>query len=97
MTVFPVAAAICLLFGLVSYFLKRQRLFGIFRALLVVFLALWAADYVVIQNYAEGIKFLCTAVAVVAVLVLVFFIYQREFFLSSLVTMGGIAALWVYR
>jgi uncharacterized membrane protein (UPF0136 family) len=74
-----------------------MRLYHLFRALLFVFLAFWVGDYVISQNYAEGIKFMCTAVAAAAVLALIYYIYQREFFLSALATLGGISALWVYR
>jgi hypothetical protein len=97
MKVFPIAAALCAVVALVMLAMKRAGLPNLFWTLTVVFLALWGADYVVMLNYGEGIKFLCTAVAAAAVLVLIFHVYQREFFISSLVTMGGIAALWVYR
>lgn len=66
---------------------------GCFVAALVLFLCAFVAGF--LGSYG-GVKFLYVCVPVAAVLALVYYLYQREFFLVAL--QGGVAlfALWFY-
>lgn len=44
-----------------------------------------------------GVQFLCLGVPVAAVLALIYYLYQREFFLLALLGGVGLFALWSYR
>lgn len=47
--------------------------------------------------HAAGVQFMCAAIPAIAVLALVYYLFQREFFLIALAAGVGIAALWVIR
>lgn len=47
--------------------------------------------------YPDGVVILCGAVPVLAILALIYYLYQREFFLSSVLTGAGILVLWLFR
>ena len=92
------ALAATLVFG-VCWFLRRKKggssllLGGCAQASLAVFFCALVASF----WPTVGIPFLYVAVPVVAVLALIYYLYQREFFLVAL--QGGVAlfALWAYR
>lgn len=44
-----------------------------------------------------GMNIMMILPAVAAVLIVVYFLYQRVFFLNTLVTVGGLLVLWLYR
>ena len=64
--------------------------FGIALALLVI-------GVVTYTFFESGVRFLCGAVPAVAVLALIYYLYQREFFTSTVLAALGIAALWLIR
>ena len=58
---------------------------------------LWVVTAVAYYFFDEGVRILMVLPAIVAVLILVYFLYQRSFFINAVLTGGGIAALWLYR
>jgi len=83
--------------GLVLMLLKKDqpklRKGGIWMLASGAFLALSSALMYVL--YPRGSQLLCVAVPIVAVLGLVYYLFQREFFLSALVLGGTMFSLWV--
>lgn len=62
--------------------------------------ALFALSFTVILTYrfnGNGVELLGVVAPVTAVLALVYYLYQREFFCNTLFTGGGILCLWLYR
>lgn len=47
--------------------------------------------------HETGVRFMCAAIPAAAVLALVYYLFQREFFLIALSSAGAIAALWIIR
>ncbi|SMC64820.1 hypothetical protein [Papillibacter cinnamivorans] len=47
--------------------------------------------------YPNGIIILCGVIPIVAILALIYYLYQREFFVSSVLIGAGILVLWLYR
>ncbi len=62
-----------------------------------VVLFLWVVTLLAYHLYATGVRILMVLPAVAAVLILIFFLYQRAFFVNAILTGGGMAALWLYR
>lgn len=58
---------------------------------------LWVISLVTYLLYDEGLRLLMMLPAAGAVLILIFFLYQRPFFLNALLTAGGLLALWMHR
>ena len=58
---------------------------------------LWIVTVVAYYFFDEGIRILMILPAIAAVLILIYFVYQRSFFVNAVLTGGGIAALWLYR
>lgn len=58
---------------------------------------LWVAAVLCYTFYDTGVSILCFLPAIGAVLIAVFFLYQREFFWNVVLGGMGIAALWVFR
>ena len=58
---------------------------------------LWIIALLTYQLNALGVRVLMILPAVVAILMLIFFLYQRAFFVNAILTGGGMAALWMYR
>lgn len=73
---------------------KKLTAPAIFTA--VVF-GLWVISVIAYYLFDSGIRILMFLPAVAAVLILVYFLYQRAFFVSAILTGGGMAALWLYR
>lgn len=59
--------------------------------------SLWIIAVLAYRFYDVGMRVLMALPAVAAVLILIYFLYQRTFFVTSAITGGGIAALWLYR
>lgn len=57
----------------------------------------WLVSVVAYRMFDNGLRILMVLPAVFAVLVLIFFLYQREFFVNAVLTAGGLLALWLYR
>ncbi len=58
---------------------------------------LWIVAIVAYHFFDDGIRVLMILPAVAAVLILIYFLYQRTFFVNAILTGGGMAALWLYR
>lgn len=58
---------------------------------------LWVVSLLAYFLDAAGVKVLMLLPIVVAVLVLIYFLYQRAFFVNAIFSGLGIAALWAYR
>lgn len=58
---------------------------------------LWIISVLSYHLYDFGLTILMILPGVAAVLILVFFLYQRVFFVNAALTGGGIAALWLFR
>lgn len=58
---------------------------------------LWVLSVLSYYLYPEGLNIMLLLPAVGAVLIVVYFLYQRVFFLNTLMTAGGLLALWLYR
>ena len=58
---------------------------------------LWVVSLLAYQLYDLGITILTILPGGAAVLILIFFLYQRTFFVDTAITGGAIAALWLFR
>ena len=58
---------------------------------------LWIIAVLAYQFYDTGMRVLMALPVAAAVLILIYFLYQRTFFVTAALTGGGIAALWLYR
>ena len=58
---------------------------------------LWVMSVLGYFLFDAGMKIMMLLPAVAAVLIVVYFLYQRGFFLNTLLTTGGLLALWVHR
>lgn len=88
-------AAVCALWALFRH--RRGKKSFPLRALAVAFGALALCAAIASWWKALGVQFLYLAVPVAAVLALVYYLYQREFFLVAALGALGLFALWCYR
>lgn len=58
---------------------------------------LWVMSGLSYYLYDIGMNIMMILPAVAAVLIVVYFLYQRVFFLNTLLTAGGLLALWLHR
>ena len=58
---------------------------------------LWVLSVMTYYLDETGVKILMVLPAVAAVLILIYFLYQRAFFVNAILTGCGMAALWGYR
>lgn len=58
---------------------------------------LWVLSVLSYRLYDLGISIMLLLPAVGAVLIVVYFLYQRVFFLNALLTAGGLLVLWLHR
>ena len=65
--------------------------------LLVIDVFLWVVSVLTWRWYDVGLEIATLLPIVVAVLILIYFLYQRVFFVSSLFTALGLSVLWIYR
>ena len=58
---------------------------------------LWVLSLFTYQLFDVGLDIVMLLPAVAAVLIVIFFLYQRVFFLNALLCAGGLLALWLHR
>lgn len=90
-----VGAAACLIWTIFNWrggkrYLLSSVLGWIFCAALVI-------SVVTYLFFGTGVQFLCGIVPVAAVLALVFYLYQHEFFTVTVLSALGILGLWLFR
>lgn len=73
---------------------KKLKTPGICTAVVAV---LWVIAVLSYNLFDAGVRILMVLPAVAAVLVLIFFLYQRAFFVNAILTGCGMAALWLER
>lgn len=73
---------------------KRITLPGVLSG---VFFAGLVISVVTYRFYATGVQFLCGAVPAAAVLALVYYLYQHEFFAVTVLSALGLLGLWLFR
>ena len=85
--------------GVVWIVLARNRGKGVLLPVSLTGVAcfLWIVFSVAYYFFDTGLRILMVLPAIAAVLILIYFLYQRAFFVSAALTGGGIAALWLYR
>lgn len=76
---------------------KGEKKTALPRVLTWAFAAMFVCFAVTYQFNATGVQFLCGAVPVLAVMVLVFYLYQKEFFTVTVLSAIGILGLWIIR
>lgn len=59
--------------------------------------ALWFTVFVAYRFYGNGVDLLGIVAPAVAILSLIYYLYQREFFCNAVISGGGILCLWLYR
>lgn len=79
------------------YARKNAKKSGLPMVLALVFAALSVCLGVTYQFRATGVQLLCGAVPVVAVMALVYYLYQKEFFAVTVLSAVGILGLWMIR
>ena len=92
--IFAVAFAACAVWAAALFRQKKKT--GLAVALTVIFAALAICSAIArwVPN-GTGIRFLYVAVPVAAVLAMIYYLYQREFFLVALVSTAGLVGLWL--
>lgn len=76
----------------------KQGKRGLIPGLLTgIFSALAVGSIMAFQFQGPGVQLMCTLVPAVAVLALIYYLYQREFFAITLLSALGIIGLWVIR
>lgn len=98
-SVFRIAGAVLAVAGLVWTVLKRRKgepavLPG---ALTGAVAGLWVLSVFAYYLYDVGLNIVMLLPAVAAVLIVIFFLYQRAFFLNAVLAAGGLLSLWLYR
>ena len=73
---------------------KKLVLPGILTA---VMFGLWIISLLAYYLFDTGVRILMILPAVAGVLILIYFLYQRMFFVNAILTGGGLAALWLCR
>lgn len=58
---------------------------------------LWAVSMVCRLVYPDGVRILMLFPAGAAVLIIIFFLYQRPFFYNAALTCGGLLAVWLHK
>lgn len=93
------AAPAALVAGLIWMVLnaKKQKKTAIPVVLSVVSAVLWTCAHSVLRFNASGLRMLLLLVPVLGGLALVYYIYQKEFFLAALVGVLGGVGLWFVR
>lgn len=77
--------------------LRQKKRWRTAAALTGAVAGLWVVSLLAYQLYELGIRILMVLPGAAAVLILIFFLYQRVFFVNAALTGGGIAALWLFR
>ena len=99
--ILPILAVVCavgfVLCGIWTLTLYRQKKkMRLAAALTIIFAALAVCSAVArwIPN-GTGVRLLYVGVPVIAVLAMIYYLYQREFFLVALLSTAGLAGLWL--
>lgn len=92
--VFGVCFVICCIWAITMH--RQQKKTGLAMALTIIFAALTVCSAVArwIPN-GTGIRLLYVGVPVIAVLAMIYYLYQREFFVVALLSTAGLAGLWL--
>lgn len=77
--------------------LKQRKKARLQVACTAVVLVLWIIAIFAYHLYDTGVRILMVLPAVAAVLIVIYFLYQKAFFINAILTGGGMAALWLYR
>lgn len=91
----PAAAILALLWT--GWQLKQGKKFGVQLVIAIAMAALAVCSHVTIKFWKAGVSMLFWLVIAWAVLALVFYIYQREFFLGASACGMSVLALWFVR
>lgn len=96
--VFSVAGAVLAVAGLVWMVLNHRagRQVVLPGALTAAVAGLWLVSVLCYYLVAEGVKILLMLPAGAAVLIVIFFLYQRPFFYNGVFTGGAMLAVWLY-
>lgn len=96
--VFSVAGAVLTAAGVVWMVLNRRagRWMTLPAALTAAVAGLWLVSVLCSYLVAEGVKILLLLPAGAAVLIVIFFLYQRPFFYNGVLTGGAMLAVWLY-
>lgn len=65
--------------------------------LTAVMVALWFTVFVAHRFYSNGVDLLGVVAPAAAILSMIYYLYQREFFCSAVISGCGILSLWLYR
>lgn len=97
--VFAVLGAVLTVAGIVWAVVWHKKGKGIVLpcALTAVAAGLWVLALFTFSMFEVGLNIVMILPAVAAVLIVIFFLYQRVFFLNALVSAGGLVALWLHR
>lgn len=90
-----IAAALFAVRGMTFH--RQGKDAGKYATACVLSLVVAFCSAVIWQFYDVGLRFLFVAVPVIAVLALIYYLYQREFFFSTLVGALGLVGLWMVR
>ena len=92
--IFAIGFVACGVWAIALFRQKKKN--GLAVALTVIFAALAGCSVIArwVPN-GTGIRFLYVAVPVAAVLAMIYYLYQREFFLVALLSTAGLAGLWL--
>lgn len=97
--VFSVLGAVLTAAGIVWTLLWYKKGKGAVQpcTLTAVAAGLWVLSLFTYLLFEVGLNIMMLLPAVAAVLIVVFFLYQRVFFLNALLSAGGLVALWLHR
>ena len=96
--VYSIAGAVLTAGGIAWAALSRRsgRRLGPPLAVTCAAALLWAVSLVGRFFYPEGVRILLLLPAGAAVLIVIFFLYQRIFFYNAILTAGALMAVWLY-
>lgn len=65
---------------------------------MAVFFSTLGVMLLVVRNFRElGVQVMCAVIPAVAILALVYYLFQREFFIITLASLLGLLGLWMFR
>lgn len=98
-SVFNYVGFVLIVLGIVWCVLNARKKINLRLPLIctVVIGCLWIISMLAYHFYVTGMKMLVALPIVAAVLILIYFLYQRAFFVNAILTGCGMAALWCLR
>ena len=90
-----VGAVLCLLWTI--FRAKSGKSVGLSGAFFGIFFTALVISVITYRFYGAGVQFLCGAVPAAAVLALVYYLYQHEFFTVTVLSALGLVGLWIFR